>query len=160
MKVLLKSAAGAVLVSATLLAVAPVAVAQDGIDKAIKARQGVMQLYSHYAGPLFGMAKGDVDYDAATAASLAENLNTVVNLNGSRMWPPESHNEARDGKTRALPAIWESGSEVGDRSQAMKDAALALTLAADGGLDGLRGAVGDVGKACKGCHDDYRAEDF
>jgi cytochrome c556 len=134
--------------------------ADDPVEKAIKARRGMMQLYSHYAGPLFGMAKKEMDYDAALASTLAENLNAVVNLSGARMWPPDSHNGARKGKTRAKPDIWKEGSGVGDKSQAMADAALAATLVAGDGLDALRGAVSDIGEACKGCHDDFRAKDF
>ena len=134
--------------------------ADDPIDSAIKARHGLMQLYSHYAGPMFGMAKGELDYDAALASSLAENLNTVVNLSASRMWPQGSDNEARKGKTRAKPAIWEQGSGIGEASQAMKDAALSATLVAGDGLDELRGAVKDIGQSCKDCHDDFRAKDF
>ncbi len=145
---------------AALTMIPPTYADDDAIDSAIKARRGLMQLHSHYAGPLFGMAKGDIDYDAALAANLAENLNAVVNLSMARMWPPESDNESREGDTRAQPNIWEEGSDIGDKSQAMKDAALAATLVAGDGLDALKGAVGDIGQACKGCHDDFRAKDF
>ena len=160
MKAIIKSLAAAAMMSAAAFTAIPMAQADDAIEKAIKARRGAMQLYSHYAGPLFGMAKGDIEYDAALAASLAENLNTVVNLSGARMWPPESDNKSRKGKTRAKPEIWQADSKVGEASQAMKDAALAISLVAGDGLDALRGSIGDVGNSCKGCHDDYRAKDF
>lgn len=160
MKAMLKTFAGAAMFSAAAFTAVPMAQADEATEKAIKARRGAMQLYSHYAGPLFGMAKGDIDYDGALAASLAENLNTVVNLSGARMWPPGSDNTAYEGKTRAKPEIWQADSKVGDASQALKDAALAFSLVAGDGLDALRGAIGDVGEGCKGCHDDYRAKDF
>ncbi len=161
MKAVMKSLAVTAMVSAAVLTAVPMAqAADDAIDKAIKARRGVMQLYSHYAGPMFGMAKGDVEYDAELAASLAENLNAVAGLTGARMWPPESDNKARKGKTRAKPEIWAADSKAGDASQTMKDAVLALSLVAGDGLDALKGSIGDVGKSCKGCHDDYRAKDF
>lgn len=155
-----KALAAPAMMAAALFTAVPVALADDATDKAIKARRGAMQLYSHYAGPLFAMAKGDLEYDSALAAQLAENLNTVANLSGARMWPPDSHNEAREGKTRAKATIWEAGSEVGEKSQAMKDAALEISLVAGDGLDSLRDAVRSVGGSCKGCHDDYRAKDF
>ena len=160
MKAMMKILAASTLVSAAMLVTVPAVQADDAVEKAIKARQGVMQLYSHYAGPLFGMAKGELDYDAALAASLADSLNTVVNLSGARMWPPDSHNEVREGETRAKPTIWDAGSGVGDKSQAMKDAALEMSLVAGDGLDALREAVRSVGKSCKGCHEDFRAKDF
>lgn len=160
MKSVLKALAASSLMTAAMLTAMPEALSQDAVDKAIKARRGVMQLYSHYAGPLFAMAKGDLAYDAALASQLAENLNAVANLSGARMWPPDSHNEARAGKTRARSAIWEAGSGVGEKSQAMSDAALEISLVAGDGLDSLRDAVRSVGKSCKGCHDDFRAKDF
>ncbi len=160
MNPVIKFLSGAVLICAVMLTSIPASHAEDAIDKAIKARRGAMQLYSHYAGPLFAMAKGDMEYDAALAASLAENLSIVVNLSQARMWPPDSHQSAREGKTRARAVIWESGPEVADKSQAMKDAALEISLVAGDGLDSLRDAVRSVGQSCKGCHDDYRHKNF
>jgi len=36
--------------------------------------------------------------------------------------------------------------------------AAVLAAEAGNGLDALRAAIGDVGKSCKGCHDEYRAK--
>ena len=47
------------------LATASSYAAQDPLKKAIKARQGEMQLRAFNVGPLFGMAK--IDYDADLA---------------------------------------------------------------------------------------------
>lgn len=132
----------------------------DPIDKAIKARQASMQLYSFYAGQLFAMAKGDQEYDAELAATLAENFQAVTHLKDGMMWLPGSDNEARQGDTRAEPDIWAEDSEVGDRFTALRTASEALVPVAGGGLDALRSQIGDVGEACKACHDDYRAKDF
>ena len=41
----------------------------------------------------------------------------------------------------------------------MQDEMAKLNVAAKGGsLDAIKAAAGDVGKACKACHDDYRKE--
>ena len=132
----------------------------DPIAKAIKARQSGFQLYSFYAGQLFAMAKGEQEYNADLASAMANNLVAVTNLSNGIMWLPESDNVARKGDTRAKPEIWAEGSNVGEKSQALKDAALAVSIVAGDGLDALRGEIGTVGDACKGCHDDFRAEDF
>ena len=132
--------------------------AGDPNEKAIKARQAVMTLQSWYAGPLFGMAKGDVDYDADMAAANAAHLNMMANVDGGAMWPQGTDNGAYAGKTRALPEIWTTWPAVGEKDQALKDAAAALAEVAGDGLDALRSKIGAVGKACKGCHDDFRAE--
>ena len=67
-------------------------------------------------------------------------------------------------RTRArrepLPEIWSTYPAVGEKDQALKDAAAALAEVAGDGLDALRSKIGAVGKACKGCHDDFpRGED-
>ena len=52
----------------------------DPLLNAIKARQGEMQLRSFNAGPLFGMAKGKIDYNAEMANKLAGNLKLMLDL--------------------------------------------------------------------------------
>jgi len=129
--------------------------ADDPNEKAIKARQGEMQLRSFNAGPLFGMAKGQVDYDAALASKLAGNLKLMLDLDNGRAWAPGSHNGAYPGKTTALPKIWEN-SDIGSYGKKYKEAVINLAAAAGNGVDALKPAVGDLGKACKGCHDEFR----
>lgn len=132
--------------------------AKDPNEKAIKSRKAVMTLQSWYAGPLFQMAKGDMDYDAETAKTNAAALNTMATIKGDMMWPPGTDNGAYAGKTRALPEIWSTWPEAGNKAQALAEATAALAEVAGDGLDALRSKIGPVGKACKGCHDDFRAE--
>lgn len=128
-------------------------------DKAIKARQSLMQLYSFNLGILAGMAKGKVDYDADAATAAADNLLAAVSMNQSAMWPPGSHSEdAANRKNRALEAIWTTYPKITESGKAMATAATDMQAAAGNGLDALKGAMAAVGKGCKGCHDDYRAE--
>jgi cytochrome c556 len=130
--------------------------AQDANQKAIKARQGEMQLRSFNAGPLFGMAKGQIEYDAELANKLAGNLKLMLDLDNGRAWAPGSHNEAYPGETGALPKIWDTYPEIADYGKDYKEAVTALAAAAGNGVDALKPAVGDLGKACKGCHDNFR----
>ena len=132
--------------------------ANDPNEKAIGARQAVMKLQSWYAGPLFAMAQGKIEYDADVARSYAANLNTVANVDGGAMWPQGTDNGAYEGKTDALPEIWSTYPAVADKGKALSDAAAALAEVAGDGLDALRSKIGAVGQACKGCHDDFRAE--
>ena len=132
--------------------------AGDPNEKAIKARQAVMSLQSWYAGPLFQMAQGKMDYDAEMAGAYAAHLSIMANVDGGAMWPQGTDNGAYAGKTRALPEIWSTYPAVGEKDQALKDAAAALAEVAGDGLDALRSKIGAVGQACKGCHDDFRAE--
>jgi len=143
-----------------LLAFSTVLLAADGpYDKAIKARQAMFQLYSFNIGILGAMAKGERDYDADVAREAAENLQAAANIGQSQFWPPGSDN-ATDGnaRTRALPEIWSTFPAITEKADALKTATAALAPVAGNGLDALKGAMGDVGATCKGCHDDFRAE--
>ena len=147
-----------ILVTVGLTLALTASAADDPNEKVIKSRRAVMSLQSWYAGPLFQMAKGDMEYNAEMAGTYAAHLDIIANLDGGAMWPPETDNGAYAGKTRALPEIWSTYPAVGEKDQALKDAAAALAEVAGGGLDALRSKIGAVGNACKDCHDDFRAE--
>lgn len=123
---------------------------------AVKARQAQMALYSFNLGILGNMVKGASDYDAEAAGAAAGNLAAVSALNGMAMWLPGTDTEALGTATRALPKIWEAGSDVGAKAQAMASSSAALAAVAGDGLDAMKAAFGDVGKACGDCHKAYR----
>ncbi|MBX2854771.1 MAG: cytochrome c [Rhodobacteraceae bacterium] len=149
-----------VLIAAAFATAAPTALVADEIGDAIKARQGYYKLIRANAGPLFGMAKGEVEYDAERAQMLASNLVTLTAMKNGELWPQGSDKASRPGETRALPAIWETYPAVAEKGKALVSASAALADAAGGGLDGLREKIGGLGGACKACHDDFRAKDF
>lgn len=122
----------------------------------IKARQGEMQLRSYNAGPLFGMAKGQIEYDAEKAQKLADNLKMLLELDMGRAWAPDTGNDKYPGETTALPKIWTTYPEVAEYGKRYAQAVNDLSGAAGNGLDALRAEVGSLGKSCKACHDDYR----
>jgi len=132
------------------------AIAQQGGNPAVNARQSVMQLYAFNLTTLGGMAQGKIDYDAAAASAAASNLAALSQMNQMAMWPGGSDN-ANDPNTRALPAIWENFPDVGAKAGALVEAATAMEAAAGEGLDALRGAMGPLGGACAACHESYRA---
>ncbi len=128
----------------------------DPLLNAIKARQGEMQLRSFNAGPLFGMAKGKIDYDAEMAKTLAGNLKLLLDLDNGRAWAQGSDNENYAGKTTALPNIWTTYPEISDYGKKYVMAVNELAAAAGNGQDALRSKIGALGKSCKGCHDEFR----
>ena len=134
--------------------------AADGpYDDAIKARQGMFQLYSFNVGILNAMAKERIPYDAAVATEAANNLDAAANLGQSQFWPAGSDNQTEGNiATRALPEIWETYPAITEKASALSDAVAALVPVAGNGLDELQDAIGDVGASCKGCHDEFRAE--
>ena len=140
----------------TLAVAAPIIAAQDPLKNAIKARQGEMQLRSFNAGPLFAMAKGQIDYDAALAAKLAGNLKLMLDLDNGRAWAKGSDIDNYMGETTALPKIWTTYPEISKYGKKYAAAVTDLAAVASNGPDALKSKIGALGKACKGCHDEFR----
>ena len=129
---------------------------KDPLMNAIKARQGEMQLRAFNAGPLFGMVKGKMDYDADLAAKLAGNLKLMLDLDNGRAWAEGSANDNYEGKTTALPKIWTTYPEISDYGKKYVAAVNDLAAVAGNGADALKSKMGALGKSCKGCHDEFR----
>jgi len=148
------------LCSAVLLA-PMIASAQDKPDagaKAIATRQGYMKLVLWDAGPLFGMAKGKVAYDAEAAAAHAADLSALSHNSFPELFLPGTSQADRPGKTCALPDIWEDNAKLEQAFENFGAAIAALGDAAGNGQPALAAAVGEMGKACGGCHKPFRAK--
>ncbi|MGR3453337.1 c-type cytochrome [Pseudooceanicola sp.] len=125
-------------------------------NPAVEARQSLMHLYAFHLGPLGAMAKGDMEYDAEMATVAATNLASLAALNQMALWPEGTDNESIEG-TRALPAIWEEGSDIGQIVGDLQTATAALAETAGDGVEAVRAGLGPVGGACGACHKAYRA---
>lgn len=132
----------------------------DPLDDAIKARRAYYQVVKFNAGPLFGMAKGKVAYDAKKAQTFADNLKAMTAMKNSAMWPKGSDNTAKKGSTRALPAIWSTYPDIVNKSKAYVQAVTELAAAAGKGADALKPKVAALGASCAACHKAFRAKDF
>ena len=147
-----------ILLTATIaggIALTTAAQAQQA-NPAVAARQGLMQVMSLNLGILGNMARGNTEYDAEAAQAAANNLLLVSQIDQGAFWPLGTDNESIEG-TRALPAIWEDGSQVMSIMADFNAGAEGLAAVAGDGLDAMRAAMGGVGSACGACHDDYRA---
>ncbi len=129
-------------------------------DKAISQRRAFMQLILRSFGPLAGMAKGEMTYDAEAAQAHANNLRALTGYNVGGLFVPGSSNADRPGTTRALPVIWEKLDEFASRYGDLGGAMVALAEAAGQGQGALAAAVGNAGKACGACHENFRTKDF
>lgn len=154
MKYLTKALAATALAGAMLL---PAHAADDG-EKAIKARQSLMQLYAWNLGLLGAMAKGDVEYNADAAEMAAKNLSALAAMNEARLWPQGTDSTAMAGKTRAKADAWADGLTIMEKHQALLDAAAAMNDAAGMGVEAVQENIKMVGGACGGCHKAYREE--
>ena len=133
-----------------LAAALPLSAQQVPAAAAVKARQAHMTLYAANLGVLGGMAQGRMEYDAAMAQAAADNLAVLSQMDQGLYWMPGTSVDDVEG-SRALPAIWEDGSDIQAHGMALAEAAVASD-----GLEAVQGAMGPIGAACGGCHEDYR----
>jgi cytochrome c556 len=146
----LLTAAALVGMAAALPAAAQFAKPED----AIKYRKSGMFVMATHFGRVAGMANGKIPFDAKVAADNAEIAAMMSKL------PFAGFVEGTDkGETKAKPEIWAEMDKFRAGATKMQDEMAKLNVAAKGGnLDAIKAAAGDVGKACKGCHDNYRKE--
>lgn len=126
-------------------------------EDAIKYRQAAFTVMASHFGRLAGMAQGRIPFDAGQATENAALVSTMAPLAkagfgaGTDMGRPQ----------RALPEVWSKPAEFKAAYDDMLAAVAKLdTAAKSGSLDNLKGAVGEVGKSCKSCHDNFRAEKY
>lgn len=131
------------------------AFADEATDRAIKARQSLMQLYSFNLGALGAMAKGTMPYDAEAASGYAANLASLSTLSQAGMWPQGS-DVGSYPKSAAKADIWSMYPDITVKGKGLVDAAAAMSTAAGTDLASLQGAMGQVGGACGACHKVYR----
>lgn len=137
--------------------VATSAVAQD-TNPAVTARKSHMALYGFNLGLLGGMARGNIDYDAAAASAAAANLAALSRLDQSRYWP-EGTDSDTIMETRALPALWQDIPKAMEIGGNLAAAAETLAAEAGNGLEALQASLGPVGQACGACHEAFRVPD-
>lgn len=124
-------------------------------EQAVLTRQGLLKVVGFYMGPLGGMLKNKVPFDAAKAGDSATHIAQL----GS-MIPDVFVFDTRSAtavKTKAREGIWTNSSDFKSKADGLVQAANALVEAAKSGDKGTTlKAAAAVGKACGACHDDYR----
>ena len=152
MKHLKAAVALAVVVSGTAV------YAQNDFSAQLKARQGQMRIIALNLGILGGMAQGKMEYDAGAAQNAADSLVAISGVHQGLLWPAGSDSMSLDN-TKALPAIWDANDDFMAKWSDFGTAAAAMQAVAGDGQAALGPAMGQLGGACKACHDDYRVTD-
>ena len=153
----------AVAVCSAVLLGSMIAVTQGQADTgadAIATRQGFMKLVVWEAGPLFGMAKGDIAYDAEAAKTHAANLKALSQYPVTGLFLAGTSKADRPGKTVAKPDIWQDRAKFETAFDDWQAAVAVLGDKVGNGQPALAAAVGELGKACGGCHKPFRAKEF
>lgn len=147
----------AVAFAASVLAATPVSAQFEKPETAIKYRQSAMILMSNHFGRVAAMAQGKIPFDPKVAADNAALAATLSRL----PWAGFIAGSDKGSPTRARPEIWTDSSKFKSVADSLQSDMAKLDAAARGGnLDQIKGAAGAVGKSCKSCHDDFRAEKY
>jgi cytochrome c556 len=124
---------------------------------AIETRQGLFKVMGSQMGPIGAMLRNQREFDAALVARNAARIQML-----SEIVPELFTLDTRQFKTvksAALDGIWNSQADFKGKADNLNKAATALVAASKTGDKGSTlKAAGEVGKACGGCHDNYRAK--
>ena len=141
------------LVGIALLAASQVTGA-EAPENYIKYRQATMKAIGGHMGASSQIVRGKVSPEghlvmhADALAALSSDLTALF---------PEGSDF---GETKAKDAIWENWSDFEKAAADAKQATSEFAAAAGSGdADRIKAAHKALGKACKGCHEDYRVED-
>ena len=118
----------------------------------VKQRQAVMTLQGKYFGPIGGMAQDKVPYDAKIVVRNAEFLAALSKMPWDGFDPSTAA-----VKSGALPAIYSENAKFKKAGDDLQAAVVKLASVSKGKDDGAtKAAIGEVGKTCGGCHDNFR----
>jgi len=140
-----------------------IAYAQMKPDAAIRARHAIMRVVALNFGPVAQMAQGKMAWNKEAFVTNALRLESVWAMNPHRFFPAGSDKAVAGSKiasfTDAKSEAWSDGDKFKKAFEANTQAIGKLAAAAKGGDESaMKAAAGGVGKACKACHDDFRAK--
>lgn len=120
-------------------------------------RQSYFALLAANFGPMVATVKGEIPWDQTKMENWGNDLAALSTLDVMRGFVDGSDK----GTTRAKPEIW---TNKDDFTAKLEDLHKALASLQQATASGDRKAIGEqvaaAGKACKSCHDDYKAENY
>ena len=126
---------------------------QERAQVAVDTRQGLLKVIGYYIGPMVGMARGQIDYDADLVAANAEKMGKLTAM------IPDLFKIDTSGSgvaSDSLNGIWDNSEDFNNKAAVASQRAFELADAAKEGKTAFMQAFGAAGGACKSCHDDYR----
>jgi cytochrome c556 len=140
---------------AVVLAVAalPLAAQQVKLEDQVKYRRAAYTLMGLSLGNLGAMAQDKKPFNKEEAQQSADLLKMVSTI------PRNYFPEGSDKDTKAKPEIWQKRADFDTRMDKMiAEAAKLPDVVRGGDIAAFKQQVGETGKACKSCHDEYRAK--
>ncbi|HEY6864488.1 MAG TPA: cytochrome c [Burkholderiales bacterium] len=130
------------------------AFAQAKPEVLVKQRQAAMTLFGKYWGPLGAMAAGKAPYNAETVKRNAGYLSVLDKMPWDGFSPETKGTSA---KTAALPAIWNEPDKFKQAQERLQSEVSKLVQVSQSGDEAaVKAQLGATGKACGGCHENFR----
>ena len=131
--------------------VAGVVSAQNKPEVLVEQRQAAMTLQGKYFGPLQGMAQGKIPYNAEMVARNAAYLSVLDKMPWDGFVPG-----TKDVKSQALPEVFKDPAKFKTAQERLQEAVAKLVEVKSGDEAAAKAAIAEVGKACGGCHENFR----
>jgi cytochrome c556 len=146
-----------------LVASAAAVDAQMKPEDNIRARQSIMRVVSLNFGPIAAMAQDKIPFNKEVFAANAARLEAVWAMNAPRFFVAGSDKAVSGSKiagfTDAKPDVFAHSAEFKKAyDEAGKEIGKLAAAAKGGDEKAMKAAAGNVGEACKGCHDDFRVK--
>ncbi|MCK7575302.1 MAG: cytochrome c [Chromatiales bacterium] len=126
-------------------------------EEQIKTRQAGYAFMGWNMGKIKANLEGEYNADQVKAA--ANTIAAIANSGMGALYGPGTDKDAGSAKTKVKPEFFQNMEDVGQIARNFVGASNALAeAAATGEADAVKTAFGDVGAACKACHDKYRAK--
>lgn len=120
-------------------------------------RQSWFAMVAVNFGPMVAMVKGEMPWDERLMAGYSDQLAALTTLDVMRGFKDGSDK----GTTRAKPEIWQNREDFESKMDDLKSAVEKLQQVANtNDRKATAIQVGETGKACKACHDEYKAKDY
>jgi cytochrome c556 len=128
--------------------------ADEQAQQAVDLRQSLFRLINYSWGPVAGMLKNKVPFDAATVQKSSARLEQLAPIIGE-VFQTDTHKTTL--KTKAREGIWTNKSDFTAKNDDLVKAVQGLSAAAKSGdKKQVMQAAAGVGKACGACHDNFR----
>ena len=125
-------------------------------EQEIRYRQSVMNVMGRAFGPMIGMAQDKIPYNKDTVVKNTAIVETLIGL----PWNSFAPGTEKGAPTRADLKVWSETAKFKDASEKAQQALGNLSQTVKGGDEkAIRTAIGDLGKACKGCHEEFQLKE-
>jgi len=129
--------------------------ADERAQAATETRQGLLKVVVSYFGPIVGMARQQIPYDADVVRGNAEKIAQLAPMLADVF---ATDTTEFDVDTEALDGIWDNMDDFAAKAATTAERASALAAATADGQGAAMKAFGALGASCKSCHDDYREQ--